>query len=61
MHELALYGCAFFHGEVDKLAQGVLKRSRYRPLSVGISLDGMHVIENREKHVLLGLGFQELS
>lgn len=60
-HELPFYGCAFFHGEVDKPAQGFLQRSGRRPVSVGISLDGVHVIDSREKHVLLGLGFQELS
>lgn len=30
-------------------------------MTVAISLEGVHVIDNREKHVLLGLRFQELS
>lgn len=41
--------CAFFHGEVDKPAQGFLQRGGRRPVSVGISLDGVHVIDSREK------------
>ncbi|XP_016063900.1 PREDICTED: FERM domain-containing protein 8 isoform X2 [Miniopterus natalensis] len=60
-HELPYYGCAFFHGEVDKPAQGFLHRGRRKPVTIAISLEGVHVIDNREKHVLLGLRFQELS
>ncbi|XP_060032066.1 FERM domain-containing protein 8 isoform X2 [Erinaceus europaeus] len=60
-HELPFYGCAFFHGEVDKPAQGLLHRGGRKPVSVAISLEGVHVIDSREKHVLLGLRFQELS
>ncbi|XP_073073645.1 FERM domain-containing protein 8 isoform X3 [Manis javanica] len=60
-HELPFYGCAFFHGEVDKPAQGFLPRGRRKPVVVAISLEGVHVIDSREKHVLLGLRFQELS
>ncbi|XP_031245231.1 FERM domain-containing protein 8 isoform X2 [Mastomys coucha] len=60
-HELPFYGCAFFHGEVDKPAQGFLHRGGRKPVTVAISLEGVHVIDNREKHVLLGLRFQELS
>ncbi|XP_003798697.1 FERM domain-containing protein 8 [Otolemur garnettii] len=60
-HELPFYGCAFFHGEVDKPAQGFLHRGGRKPVAVAISLEGVHVIDNREKHVLLGLRFQELS
>ncbi|KAF6103428.1 FERM domain containing 8 [Phyllostomus discolor] len=60
-HELPYYGCAFFHGEVDKPAQGFLHRGGRKPVTVAISLEGVHVIDNREKHVLLGLRFQELS
>ncbi|KAM8817986.1 FERM domain-containing protein 8 [Rhynchonycteris naso] len=60
-HELPYYGCAFFHGEVDKPAQGFLHRGGRKPVSVAISLEGVHVIDSREKHVLLGLRFQELS
>ncbi|XP_022363104.1 LOW QUALITY PROTEIN: FERM domain-containing protein 8 [Enhydra lutris kenyoni] len=60
-HELPFYGCAFFHGEVDKPAQGFLHRGGRKPVDVAISLEGVHVIDSREKHVLLGLRFQELS
>uniref|UniRef100_A0A2R8PFU7 FERM domain-containing protein 8 n=1 Tax=Callithrix jacchus TaxID=9483 RepID=A0A2R8PFU7_CALJA len=60
-HELPFYGCAFFHGEVDKPAPGFLHRGGRKPVSVAISLEGVHVIDSREKHVLLGLRFQELS
>ncbi|XP_006901505.1 PREDICTED: FERM domain-containing protein 8 [Elephantulus edwardii] len=60
-HELPFYGCAFFHGEIDKPAQGFLHRGGRKPVSVAISLEGVHVIDIREKHVLLGLRFQELS
>ncbi|XP_037373475.1 FERM domain-containing protein 8 isoform X1 [Talpa occidentalis] len=60
-HELPFYGSAFFHGEIDKPAQGFLHRGRRKPVSVAINLEGVHVIDSREKYVLLGLGFQELS
>ncbi|KAK2504195.1 hypothetical protein MC885_012935 [Smutsia gigantea] len=60
-HELPFYGCAFFHGKVDKPAQGFLHRGRRKTVVVAISLEGVHVIDSREKHVLLGLRFQELS
>nr|XP_044997772.1 FERM domain-containing protein 8 isoform X2 [Jaculus jaculus] len=60
-HELPFYGCAFFHGEIDKPAQGFLHRGGRKPVIVAISLEGVHVIDSREKHVLLGLRFQELS
>ncbi|XP_033272317.2 FERM domain-containing protein 8 isoform X1 [Orcinus orca] len=60
-HELPFYGSAFFHGEIDRPAQGFLHRGGQKPVSVAISLEGVHVIDSREKHVLLGLRFQELS
>ncbi|XP_049748417.1 FERM domain-containing protein 8 isoform X2 [Loxodonta africana] len=60
-HELPFYGCAFFHGEIDKPAQSFLHRGGRKPVTVAISLEGVHVIDCREKHVLLGLRFQELS
>lgn len=41
--------CAFFHGEVDKPAQGFLPRGRRKPVVVAISLEGVHVIDSREK------------
>ncbi|CAO2584359.1 FERM domain-containing protein 8 [Lemmus lemmus] len=60
-HELPFYGCAFFRGEVDKPAQGFLHRGGRKSVTVAISLEGVHVIDSKEKHVLLGLRFQELS
>lgn len=41
--------CAFFHGEVDKPTQGFLHRGGRKPVTVAISLEGVHVIDNREK------------
>lgn len=41
--------CAFFHGEVDKPAQGFLHRGGRKPVAVAISLEGVHVIDSREK------------
>ncbi|XP_053416998.1 FERM domain-containing protein 8 isoform X3 [Nycticebus coucang] len=52
-HELPFYGCAFFHGEVDKPAQGFLHRGGRKPVAVAISLEGVHVIDNREKAELM--------
>ncbi|XP_056657337.1 FERM domain-containing protein 8-like [Monodelphis domestica] len=60
-HELPYYGCAFFCGEVDKPAQGFLHRGGRKTVTVAINLEGVHVIDTKEKHVLLGLRFQELS
>ncbi|XP_031799938.1 FERM domain-containing protein 8 isoform X2 [Sarcophilus harrisii] len=60
-HELPYYGCAFFYGEVDKPAQGFLHRGGRKAVTVAINLEGVHVIDIKEKHVLLGLRFQELS
>ncbi|GAA6069864.1 FERM domain-containing protein 8, partial [Tachysurus ichikawai] len=53
--------CAFFVGEIDKPAQGLLQRGGRKVVSVGISLEGVYVIDTKEKHVLLGLRFSELS
>ncbi|XP_034500835.1 FERM domain-containing protein 8 isoform X7 [Ailuropoda melanoleuca] len=52
-HELPFYGCAFFHGEVDKPAQGFLHRGGRKPVAVAISLEGVHVIDSREKAELM--------
>lgn len=46
---VSLPRCAFFHGEIDKPAQGFLHRGGRKPVSVAISLDGVHVIDCREK------------
>ncbi|ROL54350.1 FERM domain-containing protein 8 [Anabarilius grahami] len=60
-HALPYYGCAFFMGEIDKPAQGLLHRGGRKAVSVGISLEGVYVMDVKEKHVLLGLKFSELS
>lgn len=60
-HSLPYYGCAFFAGEIDKPPQGILQRAGRKAVNVGISLEGVYVIDAKEKHVLLGLRFSELS
>ncbi|KAM4620671.1 FERM domain-containing protein 8 isoform 1-T2 [Polymixia lowei] len=60
-HTLPYYGCAFFFGEIDKPVQGILHRGRRKAVNVGISLEGVYVMDIKEKHVLLGLRFSELS
>ncbi|XP_021176527.2 FERM domain-containing protein 8 [Fundulus heteroclitus] len=60
-HVLPYYGCAFFCGEIDKPVQGILQRGKRKAVSVGICLEGVYVIDVKEKHVLLGLRFSELS
>lgn len=46
---LVPFRCAFFHGEVDKPAQGFLHRGGRKPVTVAISLEGVHVIDSKEK------------
>ncbi|XP_056140797.1 FERM domain-containing protein 8 [Lampris incognitus] len=60
-HSLPYYGCAFFLGEIDKPVQGILQRGGRKAVNVGISLEGVYVMDIKEKHVLLGLRFSELS
>ncbi|KAM4726447.1 FERM domain-containing protein 8 [Anableps anableps] len=60
-HILPYYGCAFFCGDIDKPVQGILQRGKRKAVSVGICLDGVYVMDVKEKHVLLGLRFSELS
>lgn len=60
-HLLPYYGCAFFSAEIDKPAQGLLHRGGRKAVTVGISLEGVYVMDFKEKHVLLGLRFNELS
>ncbi|XP_068186824.1 FERM domain-containing protein 8 isoform X2 [Antennarius striatus] len=60
-HALPYYGCAFFLGEIDKPVQGILQRAKRKAVSVGICLEGVYVMDVKEKHVLLGLRFNELS
>uniref|UniRef100_A0A7N8Y2L4 FERM domain-containing protein 8 n=1 Tax=Mastacembelus armatus TaxID=205130 RepID=A0A7N8Y2L4_9TELE len=60
-HTLPYYGCAFFFGEIDKPVQGILQRGKRKAVNVGICLEGVYVMDVKEKHVLLGLRFSELS
>lgn len=60
-HTLPYYGCGFFFGEIDKPAQGILQRGKRKAVNVGICLEGVYVMDVKEKHVLLGLRFNELS
>ncbi|XP_028323313.1 FERM domain-containing protein 8 [Gouania willdenowi] len=60
-HALPYYGCGFFFGEIDKPAQGLLQRGKRKAVNVGICLEGVYVMDVKEKHVLLGLRFNELS
>lgn len=60
-HSLPYYGCAFFSAEIDKPVQGILHRGGRKAVNVGISLEGVYVMDIKEKHVLLGLRFSELS
>ncbi|ETE59442.1 FERM domain-containing protein 8, partial [Ophiophagus hannah] len=60
-HELPYYGCAFFFGEIDKPVQGLLHRTGRKAVTVAISLEGVYIMDSKEKDVLLGLRFQELS
>ncbi|XP_033968887.1 FERM domain-containing protein 8 [Trematomus bernacchii] len=60
-HNLPYYGCAFFGGEIDKPVQGILQRAKRKAVNVGICLEGVYVMDVKEKHVLLGLHFNELS
>ncbi|KAM3824651.1 FERM domain-containing protein 8 isoform 3-T3 [Vipera latastei] len=60
-HELPYYGCAFFFGEIDKPGQGLLHRSGRKAVIAAISLEGVYIVDSKEKCVLLGLRFQELS
>lgn len=41
--------CAFFFGEIDKPAAGILQRGKRKAVSVGICLDGVYVIDMKEK------------
>ncbi|KAM6435159.1 FERM domain-containing protein 8 isoform 2-T2 [Liasis olivaceus] len=60
-HTASFLNCAFFFGEIDKPVQGLLHRSGRKAVIVAISLDGVYIIDSKEKYVLLGLHFQELS
>ncbi|XP_074991341.1 FERM domain-containing protein 8-like isoform X1 [Calonectris borealis] len=59
-HALPYYGCAFFPGAIDRPPGGLLARGGLRPVSVAVGLEGVTIIDPREKHVLLTLTFPEL-
>ncbi|XP_063800876.1 FERM domain-containing protein 8 [Pseudophryne corroboree] len=60
-HELPYYGCAFFMGEIEKPSQGILNRNGRKTVSVAINMEGVSVIDRKEKHILISLKFSELS
>ncbi|XP_021239371.1 FERM domain-containing protein 8 [Numida meleagris] len=60
-HRLHGYGCAFFPGAIDRPPTGLLGRGGLRPVSVAVGLEGVTIIDAREKHVLLTLSYPELS
>ena len=41
--------CAFFVGEIDKPAQGILQRGKRKAVNVGICLEGVYVTDVKEK------------
>lgn len=41
--------CAFFLGEIDKPAQGILQRGKLKAVNVGICLEGVYVTDVKEK------------
>ncbi|XP_074786368.1 FERM domain-containing protein 8 isoform X1 [Athene noctua] len=59
-HALPYYGCAFFPGAIERPSGGLLGRGGLRPVSVAVGLEGVTIIDAREKHVLLTLTFPEL-
>lgn len=41
--------CAFFFGEIDKPVQGILQRVKRKAVNVGICLEGVYVMDVKEK------------
>lgn len=41
--------CAFFSGEIDKPAQGILQRGKRKAVNIGICLEGVYVMDVKEK------------
>lgn len=41
--------CAFFDGEIDKPAHGILQRVKRKAVAVGISLEGVYVMDVKDK------------
>ncbi|XP_078389075.1 FERM domain-containing protein 8 [Cetorhinus maximus] len=60
-HLLLYYGSALFTGEIDKPVQSFLHRNGRKMVTIAISLDGVSVMDSKEKCVLLTLCFHELS
>ncbi|XP_069750103.1 FERM domain-containing protein 8 isoform X3 [Narcine bancroftii] len=60
-HLLLYYGSAVFTGQIDKPIQSILQRNGRKPVTIAISLDGVSVMDSKEKCVLLALYFCELS
>uniref|UniRef100_UPI00398F12C2 FERM domain-containing protein 8 isoform X2 n=1 Tax=Pristiophorus japonicus TaxID=55135 RepID=UPI00398F12C2 len=60
-HLLRYYGSAMFAGEIDKPVQSFLHRNGRKLVTIAISLDGVSVMDSKEKCVLLALCFHELS
>ncbi|XP_062458853.1 FERM domain-containing protein 8 [Pezoporus occidentalis] len=59
-HDLPGYGCAFFPGAIERPSGGLLGRGGLRPVTVAVGLEGVTIIDPREKHVLLTLTYPEL-
>ncbi|KAM9510629.1 LOW QUALITY PROTEIN: FERM domain-containing protein 8 [Guaruba guarouba] len=59
-HALPGYGCAFFPGAIERPPGGLLGRGGLRPITVAVGLEGVTIIDPREKHVLLALSYPEL-
>ncbi|KAM6289091.1 LOW QUALITY PROTEIN: FERM domain-containing protein 8, partial [Aegotheles albertisi] len=60
-HRLPGYGCAFFPGAIERPPGGLLGRGGLLPVSVAVGLEGVTIIDPREKQVLLSLSYPELS
>lgn len=48
--------CAFFFGEIDKPVQGILQRAKRKAVNVGICLEGVYVMDVKEKVSVCILG-----
>ncbi|XP_074786370.1 FERM domain-containing protein 8 isoform X3 [Athene noctua] len=52
-HALPYYGCAFFPGAIERPSGGLLGRGGLRPVSVAVGLEGVTIIDAREKAELM--------
>ncbi|NWR40504.1 FRMD8 protein, partial [Tachuris rubrigastra] len=48
-HGLPGYGCAFFPGAIERPSGGLLGRGGLRPVSVAVGLEGVTIIDPRQK------------